>query len=1317
MPLIPIPADKVAKARQKGVDIPDGTMYDDQTGAIQYPSESPKDMAPETKGTANDNPSDEGPVSKTVGFIGRQVADAAIPVALGSAAGLGTAGLLTGLGVAAGPVGWAGLGATAIGGYLASRGQNKILKQIASSNPEGMIGQHVARTEQDTAEHPVLASLARLPANVFAPGGSAVPSIKGMISNPGQAAKLGATQAGITAGVNAVTGQPTDLKDLLISGLGGAAFTKYNSPTANLSGVQRQALADKLAQLRQAAPESLPVTERPGAVDPSKLLQASPDALRTIAGKGRGEAELYRTLANLKDLSVPLDQSGLDKLVKEGPTRGYQNVARELMAGPVIDQDLAKQKLASNEAAYQERLKAAGIAGQTAQVPTPEARVTSVTDQGITQPPPTGQAEASARAILGSENAPVDDIASFRAQEKEINKLMTHAEEYPEGSPIRENLVRLANEQRQQAETTLKNALASKASGVPEQPAAVGTSEVNKPRALEEIAPPTEATPGASGPPVAPETTPPPVTQALEAMAKKDEPGKVNPPAVENKGLPVAEPSEQALGIKPRIKLRGPIELLSQLTDSIRQRMKGSEVGQRFTKAMEGAQIAHTRLSEPRYDELYRASEGLPEESQLKVGEYLRNKRDGLPTSELSPDEQFLADTITKHTLEAGLESRDSGPYRYAYDESGKPIRRPTEIVPNFFPAVKSREFQKAASDPQKYATELAGYHEDYINHAVSRGLTPKQAEAAWNAQLPDSLGPIKPGTHARQLYFEQGIGLPRSMEEPNPVLAMRRYINRHALAMGFHQNVESDPVLAKALGQEDLGRGEPVPDVVRTKSGMNVVPNSLRNDPNVAAFMRDYAGFASPSAQKLEALLGTIHVGSVGTVSQAKNVIQNLFTLPELLHPSEYRYIVKGLGQMFSLESAQSALESGAVRSRRNQLPAVAGDTVSMLSKIRDAYAHYTGAELVSKKNDVLLHDVGKMVAEQRILNGDTAFLDRFGPKDWETKTPEEITNYVGTSLKMYFSGAYSGQDLPPGLLKGSDTPFAPFFKLLRWPVARFNRWNETVYEPAKRGEIKPLVASMLGTAVGAGVLNSFTQLLTSRKPKELTWEEYLHLGGPGKVSPLETAYTIFSKADTASTTGLLGSLVFSGIQAASGEAPRGYNNLLLQSIQDTWTRLEQFAGAMGRGDADFSDLGKIALETMKDRLQVVKLFSGQPEDKGTREERIAKRVGYLPPASEIASRGLANPVSESQAYENGDVDQLAKIFQRKAASGIRPEAPDNQLRRSMVLGSDGSPRGYYDFLEAAQGTQAGDAAKDRDIEATQKKRELFLRALDRLR
>jgi len=118
---------------------------------------------------------------------------------------------------------------------------------------------------------------------------------------------------------------------------------------------------------------------------------------------------------------------------------------------------------------------------------------------------------------------------------------------------------------------------------------------------------------------------------------------------------------------------------------------------------------------------------------------------------------------------------------------------------------------------------------------------------------------------------------------------------------------------------------------------------------------------------------------------SNARDIIGSLAIMPEMLKPSEYGIIVQGLEEAFRSGSSGKAIKSGSLKPSRNLNPTVIDEASDVISRITEITQRTVGAEALNKIHRIWMDSVGRLKAIKAINEGDTAYLDKFGPNDWQ--------------------------------------------------------------------------------------------------------------------------------------------------------------------------------------------------------------------------------------------------------------------------------------------------------------------------------------------
>lgn len=771
-------------------------------------------------------------------------------------------------------------------------------------------------------------------------------------------------------------------------------------------------------------------------------------------------------------------------------------------------------------------------------------------------------------------------------------------------------------------------------------------------------------------------------------------------------------------GKKPGEWLESKIKAVGQiLKDS------GDPVQERLAKRTEEARVEQAK-QEVWQDYLRRGSAGYTPKEKKNVDAWLSAKADGRESGiVLSAREEKLAQVARNIFDELGNQKAlPDAAWIKRIAPDGTVYHTPFEKIPDYIDkAQMSDHAREVLSRPDKYAEDYAAMKHDYIVRQMEVGgrsyddaLKLWQQEGKLLQNPGHSVGDVSSPEFAGS-RIQRGVGLPDSMRA-NVFDTLPNYISRHYTDRGYRV-LERDTVVAKALGLADNGQGQALPPEVFTESGQLVEPGYLARNPVVADLLRDYTGQVDRRSQSFEHAYRVITRPLIGTLSSIADITRSIGVMSEVAKFSELgEFAPKAVARALSAEGRAAALERGSVRAHRNATPAV-DNAMRAMDRIVDGYDKWTGNEGTQKLYKTFVDAMMEQVAGSRIRSGDEAFMRKWGPVEWAemTKTPEgqkSLQDYITKRMVDSSVGSYNAEELPAWATRGSTSRFLPATLLARWSIGRANRWHQNVIKPLNEGNPAPLVRSLIGgLAISAPLTEWLMEKLKGTKPKELTWAEYFKLGGQ------DSLYTAMNKADMAGMTGILGQLGAAAVQGMAGEKPYGINNPMFTFFaQNVPIRAMQAMDAVRDGKSVVDVLAQLGIQTAREQLQVFRALSQQP-DTGNREEKIARRLGYLK-AQPLAPVQLTNPFSKEQEYRRGDTENLTKDFEKDIARGQMPNRPTSQIRNELgVVNGKLQPRAYYEFIKQAQGEEAAAAALARDQAETQRRMQLYGQAMSGVR
>jgi len=695
-----------------------------------------------------------------------------------------------------------------------------------------------------------------------------------------------------------------------------------------------------------------------------------------------------------------------------------------------------------------------------------------------------------------------------------------------------------------------------------------------------------------------------------------------------------------------------------------------------------------------------------------RISDYVYAKKHNEP-SDVKPTEleQEHINTAREIIDTTGMQ-KVMGAYITDFDAKGNQFQRPAIMTEHFFPEAMNSRARKVLNNATRYGDEYNRLRNDFIAFQVSQGRTEEVAGKIFE-QLKSIPQVDKKNINMqfRGNRFALGVGLPKSMRM-NAIDALDRDISRHFQDYSWHKNIESDPQLAKGLGLEDMGRNDKVPDEVLDDAGNPIESNILQSE-DTAAMHKDYLGYSNPGGQMLEKMTSTVASTLVSTWSAVRDTLRlPVFMATHGTIPQNVRLALPTIADAFKKSVKHEAMAAGGLRAKGNAAMTIVDDAEEGIKGIltdglRTGIHRITATERISSANRQLGFAYGKRLARDNFIKANEKFLEKWGPFEWRkmaAENPEELFDYIGARMAGASGGTYGAEGLPNFALKSGDNKVlqatAPLY---RWSIEEFNRWYRDAYTPAKEGNVGPLLRSLTATmALTTPVFNYLKEKITEAKPREMTWAEYLKLGGKE-----DTAYELFSRIEAAGYAGALGSLAFMAVQTWKGETPHGFGQPAFQLAVDIIERFSQWGQHYRNGEAELGDLATYAGETALQQVQILRMLSQQPPT-GEREENIARRVGVLPPESK-GDYGVRDPLSMSGAYRSNDAERLAKIFRSRIEKAPMYPTRNPLPRPTSAVRPDPN---YYRFIAELQGPEAAEAAYQRDKDETIKKRELFQRA-----
>lgn len=600
----------------------------------------------------------------------------------------------------------------------------------------------------------------------------------------------------------------------------------------------------------------------------------------------------------------------------------------------------------------------------------------------------------------------------------------------------------------------------------------------------------------------------------------------------------------------------------------------------------------------------------------------------------------------------------------------------------------------------------------DFIDWQVQRNITPDEAEARFT-KLQGSFSRAAEGNEFafKATRLPEGVGLPDSWIERDPIQAVRSYVNKFTRDRAFYDVIEKDPRMMKMLGSDKFGNGQQIPPTIQVEN--------LSRDPHVKQILSSFAGLDSPHNEPVVAGLG--RVVNAAILSGPPTRLTDLASVPikalAYVPPGHETVIAKGIAQWRKgwKDSFDKGLNRRGGLMVAQDILGIGEKASSTLGQIAEGITKITGSEHIEMLSRSLAQSTGNLIAEAHLglaKNGNTdsiKFLEKLG-SDWKTADPIEL----GTRVAQLMQGKYNITNLPKLI---TDSPIAPFFGMMKWSVEQANNFERFVIEPAlKDNNFAPFIRTIIGGLGGGLLLNEMREELSGKKPYTATWGE-LKAGkdAPGYKDAL--TYKMIGAAQVTGTAGIWMEILRQGYEELTGRMPQGFRYPVFEVGKDVKQRLGAAINAVREGE----DTGKVVTELTKDLLtrhvQMARVIRNQLGKGGMweeakkdidksnmmRDEDVYNRMMDKPQAAKVQTPPSYSRLTEKEFDKTDDLNEAASKVSELVERGVKRSQGDpatlrSEMRKLSTIdvrgmpSPDNDPIGfvkYYNWLRETQGPE----------------------------
>ena len=590
----------------------------------------------------------------------------------------------------------------------------------------------------------------------------------------------------------------------------------------------------------------------------------------------------------------------------------------------------------------------------------------------------------------------------------------------------------------------------------------------------------------------------------------------------------------------------------------------------------------------------------------------MATKTSGMALLKSSAERQFYA--------KARSLLNDSGKYRLAIGEpvteakvlNGKTIYTKRNLIQDehYFPGMANQKVQQVYRNNIDHAAieKLDKEFHDYNTKTL--GLSEHASQERINNYKTSLQGSIKNSDVSHQDYFNahrkaQGTPLPPSFRETDPVRNLERYFDRAAIDASHYEFMEKNHKVLAALGQEkDAWNNKIVP-------GKGV--SSLANNPAVKALLEHWKGEPVSPAEGNESSLSSLVSSAFisGPALELHKTVSNIVkTLSLSSNPAVLTKAVTHA--MFGINSGyQHAVENGVVKlTARSVSQLLSGSSTGaerMQAMARIIRKVSTLNDLTTKVSTGLVQSMNEVIIPSKIERaaaGDITaqkFLKNLDPTYNPRKvyTPEEVQQLASRSAS-YIHGTGDIRSMPAWML--NDSEFSGFFSLAHWSIAQTNNFMKDVYEPATRGDVKPLLTSLFGAAIGGYLIKELRQDIQGKKS---TIPSLTEIGASDKGLDGNkglVAYNMIAAMQFSGFGGLLSQVAKYPFDAAYKNSPQGATFPMDEVASDLAKTLHQVSTAIANDpNVNWVDLARaVTMHTLSTNFQLSRIAINQGINNG---------------------------------------------------------------------------------------------------------------------
>lgn len=610
-------------------------------------------------------------------------------------------------------------------------------------------------------------------------------------------------------------------------------------------------------------------------------------------------------------------------------------------------------------------------------------------------------------------------------------------------------------------------------------------------------------------------------------------------------------------------------------------------------------------------------------------------------------------------------------------------------------------------------------------------GLTPAGSATVIKNWKDAIQGSIRSADVSHQDYFKafrraMGTPIPPSFREQNPVKNDARYFDRASIALSHYKYIESNPRVMATLGATHDAWGKPI------------TPNpngSLANNPQVKDLLNQFKGtprgLGDSAEQSASSLMSNFLIS--GPTLESHKLISNAVGAVNLSdNPYQLsRALAHGItninqGYRHAVENGLAKLSASSTLDMFNGSLSAAQRMNSVGKLIRDVS---TIGGLTTKANLGFMQSYFEYLVPSKIQRANAGdinaqrFIKRLDPTYSVGKTyagPE--TQQLASVAAGYIHGTGDIRSLPAWMM--NDSELSGFFKLAHWSVAQTNNFMKNVWTPASEGNMKPLLTSVFGAAVGGYMIKELREQMQGKKSGIPSLSEIANSdrGLSGNAGPL--AYNAIAAMQYSGFGGLLSQVAKYPFDFVYKNIPQGATFPLDQIASDLAKTVGQVTSAIANDPSlNWVDMAKaVTGHLLQNDMQLSRiainqginagLITGLPAEKKLLSDKMGqlRRFDMVEGLPYADIEQTANPymnIEQQKFKHEPDVQQAVKMIPELVTNIMDRyrNQPDVMMSKLKALKEnqydtmpslEAMPMQFFRYMQYVQRTQGEEAAQD---------------------